>query len=70
MSIQPIQISFNQFKILKTVLLKLFSNIFFTQDDQWKNVDSGKLQKRIQQFKNETKDRAMKSKRKNYEHIV
>ncbi|XP_066923122.1 striatin-3-like isoform X1 [Clytia hemisphaerica] len=32
-------------------------------EDQWKNIDSGKLQKRIQQFKNETKDRAMKSKR-------
>lgn len=32
-------------------------------DDQWGSVDSSKLQKRIQQFKNETKDRAMKSKR-------
>ncbi|XP_057316600.1 striatin-3-like isoform X2 [Hydractinia symbiolongicarpus] len=33
------------------------------QNDEWGNYDSGKLQKRIQQFKNETKDRAKRSKR-------
>lgn len=49
--------------MLKLKIYDISFIISILQDD-WGSIDSNKLQQRIKQFKNETKDRAKKSKRK------